>query len=103
MQLDFEFIQPAVESENVAAYDPNSSAKETLENFINVCGLVAYKDFFMKIKNGFASIPDGLSQNQYLMLAREVYVRRAAMVNRTKNRSKFFAVRNRIKSHKKAS
>ncbi len=99
MQLKMEFFQPAVEKEHKAL--PVSGApREVLEHYVNTFGLVAYKDFYMKIKGGIVSIPEGITKENYLVLAREVYESRAARVERQANRSKFFAVRNRIKKQK---
>ncbi|HVW97527.1 MAG TPA: hypothetical protein VHA56_16255 [Mucilaginibacter sp.] len=70
--------------------------KAGLEEYIKASGLVAYKDFFIKLKNGSILTPAGISRDDYLAMAREVYESRAAKVNRQKSRAKFFAVRNRI-------
>jgi len=94
-QFQLEFFQPAVGNEKVTTGDPVVTTKEMLSDYIKVCGLVAYKDFYMKIKGDFIAIPEGLSKAQYLELAREVYESRAAKVNRTKSRAQYFAIRNK--------
>lgn len=55
MQTKLDPFQPSVEM------DPFKSAKEVLENYVNSLGLVAYKDFYMKIKDGLTHIPEGLT------------------------------------------
>ena len=99
MQTSFDFYpQPADETKKVSsAPETPQTTKEKLEQYINVCGLVAYKDFFIKIKNGLTAIPEGVNKAQYLDIAREVYQGRAGRVSRAQGRSKFFAIQNRIK------
>lgn len=99
-QMTFEFFQPAVENEKEEL--SIETIKENLTNYIKVCGLIAYKDFYMKIKGGFTAIPKGVTKEQYLVLAREVYESRAAKVNRDKGRAKFFAIRNANKRRTKS-
>ncbi|GAA4327576.1 hypothetical protein GCM10023149_31060 [Mucilaginibacter gynuensis] len=97
MQTSLNFITTSGEPIELPN-DPHGDVKKSLENYIKTCGLVAFKDFFMKVKNGIIeNLPDGVSLVQYLAIAREVYETRAGRVERQKNRSKFFAVRNRIK------
>lgn len=85
----------SLSSESEKTLNSEYTVKESLEHYIKVCGLSPYKDFYMKIKQGFVAIPEGLTKEQYLMLAREVYESRAAKVNRQKGRAKFFAIRSK--------
>lgn len=91
-----DFFSNEAENDNKKAV-PTGTAKETLEQYIKVCGLIEYKSFYMKIKNGLTAIPKGFTKENYLMLAREVYESRAAKVNRQTSRSTYFAIRNKNK------
>ena len=98
MQTSIDFFQEAARPSLEISSDPNADVKHMLENYIAVCGLVAFKDFFMKIKNDqIENIPDGITKMQYLDLAREVYQSRAGRIERQKGRAKFFAIKNRNK------
>lgn len=80
------------------SFDPQADVKNALENYIQVCGLVAFKDYFMKAKRGeVENIPESLTLTDYLAICREVYQERAFRVDRQKKRGNFFAIRNRIK------
>ncbi|MES2810039.1 MAG: hypothetical protein V4619_15515 [Bacteroidota bacterium] len=82
-------------------FNPQADVKAALENYIQVCGLVAFKDYFMKAKRGeVENIPESVTLSDYLAICRQVYQERAFRVERQKKRGNFFAVRNRIKRKK---
>jgi hypothetical protein len=64
MNIQLEIFQPAAESNTPVAVAAGD-AKFTLESYINACGLVAYKDFYMKIKSGLVTVPAPLTKAQY--------------------------------------
>ncbi|SEM65684.1 hypothetical protein SAMN05192574_101358 [Mucilaginibacter gossypiicola] len=101
MQTSLELF-PNVPENNDVFGTPEAGVKASLENYIAVCGLVAYKDFYMKIKYGqIENIPESITRAQYLDLAKEVYQSRAGRVERQKSKAKYFAVRNRIKKQQR--
>ena len=84
----------AVTQESSAVQTPEI-LKAGLREHIKITGLSAYKDFYMKVKRGEILSPEGISQENYLTMAREVYELRAAELERQKNRRKYFAIKNR--------
>jgi len=79
-------------------FNPQADVKSALENYIRVCGLVAFKDYFMKAKRGeIENIPESVTQSEYLAICREVYQEQAFRFETNKKRANFFAIRNKIK------
>jgi hypothetical protein len=73
-------------SKKEIANDPLKSVRENLKQYIKVCGLIGFKDYYMKVKTSqITNIPAGLTKEQYLQLAKEVYESRASILN-----SKYF-------------
>jgi hypothetical protein len=95
-QLTLDLFANPTKTENTQSIE---NLKSGLEEYIKISGLIAYKDFYMKLKNGVILIPAGVSKEDYLTMAREVYESRAAKVNRQKSRSTFFAIRNKNKAN----
>jgi hypothetical protein len=101
MQTSLEFCTPCGQVPDISS-DPRSDVRGTLENYIAVCGLVAFKDFFMKVKYGqINNIPESVTKTEYLALCREVFQNRAGRVERHKGRSKFFKIKNANKKAKR--
>jgi hypothetical protein len=95
MQMTLDFFKECAEPIQKPTADPVATVKTNLQEYIKVCGLVAYKDFYMKIKNGHTAIPAGINQAQYLALAKEVYENRSVKVNKQASRALFFAIKNK--------
>jgi hypothetical protein len=79
-QLAFDFYQNTKLDEAQSL----EALKSGLEEYIKSSGLCAYKDFYMQLKNGEILVPENVTHDSYVSLAREVYERRAAEVERQK-------------------
>lgn len=82
-------------------FNPQADVKAALENYIQVSGLVKFKDYFMKAKRGeVENMPEGVTMTDYLAICREVYQEQAFRFETRKKNANFFSVRNRIKRQK---
>lgn len=94
-QLDL-FATPG-DDKNLAS-NPQADVKASLENYIRVCGLVAFKDYFMRVKRGeVENMPESVTMSEYLAVCREVYQEHAFRFERQNKRANFFAIRNKIR------
>lgn len=92
-QLAFDFYQ-STKLDNAQSLE---ALRNGLEEYIKSSGLVAYKDFYMQLKNGEILIPENVSKDAYVSLARDVYEKQAAELERKQNRAKYFAIKNKNK------
>ena len=84
MQTQLDLFNPPGDSNELSPVS-TGDAKDDLIYYINTCGLIAFKDYYMGIKMlRINHIPDGYTRDQFLMLCKEVYQSQAQRVERTK-------------------
>ena len=49
----------------------------------------------MQLKNGEILIPENVTKDAYITIARDVYEKQAAEFERKQNRAKYFAIKNK--------